>query len=90
MRKYLAITFGVLTVLSAVIWIVGLLTAAILPWFGGIRADRIGGIGLTVFLCGDVFVYGFGWLCRRFSQNRKRSGLGLPGPKRYGNKKPMA
>jgi membrane protein DedA with SNARE-associated domain len=90
MRKYLAITFGVLTVLSAVIWIVGMLTAAILPWFGGIRAERIGEIGFTIFICGDGFVYGFGWLCRRFSQDQKHSGMGLPGPKRYGNKKPVA
>jgi hypothetical protein len=90
MRKYLALTFGVLTVLSAVIWIIGLLTAAILPWFGGIRAERLGEIGFSIFLCGDGVVYVFGWLCRHFSKNQKRPGLGFPGPKRYGNKKPTA
>jgi hypothetical protein len=88
MRKYLVICFGVLTLLSVVVWIVGALTAAVLPWFGGIRADRIGQIGAAIFTCGDGFIYGFGWLTRHFSRDGKPQTMGLPGPKRYGNKKP--
>jgi hypothetical protein len=90
MRKYLVICFGVLALLSVVVWIVGALTAAVLPWFGGIRADRIGQIGATIFISGDGFIYGFGWLTRHFSRDRKPQTMGLPGPKRYGNKKPVA
>jgi hypothetical protein len=90
MRNVLAIIFGVLTLLSLVIWIAGMLTAAILPWFGGIRAERIGEISFVVFICGDGFIYGFGWLCKRFSQERKHQVMGLPGPKKYGNKKDVA
>jgi len=89
MRKFFAIFFGVLTLLSIVIWVVGILTAAVLPWFGGIRAERIGQIGFTMALSGESLVEGFGWLHRRFSQDQKRPGMGLPGPKRYGNKKPL-
>jgi hypothetical protein len=89
MRNFLAIFFGVLTLLSIVIWVGGILTAAVLPWFGGIRAERIGQIGFSIALLGEGFVYGFGWLCRRFSQDQKHP-MGLPGPKRYGNKKPDA
>jgi hypothetical protein len=90
MRRFLAIFFGVLTLLSFVIWIVGILTAAVLPWFGGIRVDRIGQVSFTLSLFSDSLVYGFGWLCRRFSQDRKHPVSGFPGPKRYGNKKPVA
>jgi hypothetical protein len=87
MRNYLAILFGMLTLLSVVIWMVGALTAAVLPWFGGIRADHLGQIGAAIFFSGDVFVECFGRLTRHFLENQKAQTIGFPGPKKYGNKK---
>ena len=90
MRNILAISFVALMLISIAVWIVGLLTAAIFPWFGGIRADRIGEAGFTVGLIGEGCTYIFGWLWMRLSQKRRKQVMGLPGPKRYGHKKDVA
>jgi len=78
----------VLMLISIAVWIVGLLTAAIFPWFGGIRAESIGQIGFAAAGCGECCAYLFGWL-RTLSEKRRSSAMGLPGPKKYGNKKPV-
>lgn len=92
MKSFLIVCFGALFVLALMLWVVGLLTAVVVPWFGGARADHIGAIGMglasvgesaTVF--GDYLLY---WIDK--SGKRKNQTLGLPGPKRYGNRKPVA
>jgi len=87
MRKSFAFLFKVLLLLSLMFWVVGMLTAAVVPWFGGVRADRIGQIGVAVFICGEGVVCIFGWLFKRFTEEPSKGTLGLLGPKRYGNKK---
>jgi len=62
MRQFFVIFFGVLTLLSAVLWIIGTLSAAILPWFGGIPMERAGVFATVIFICGDLLACGFAWL----------------------------
>lgn len=90
MRQYFAILFGLLLTLSIFAWIGGKLTGAVVPWFGGVPAERIGQVAFAVSLCGEGFVYLFGWLFKRLSDEPRRGALGLPGTKRYGNKQPVA
>ena len=87
MRKFFAIFFGALALLSFVVWMVGIVAAVVLPLFGGVRLDRIGAICFGLSLFGETFVFCFGWIARWLGWGR--SVTGLPGPKRYGNKKPM-
>ena len=89
MRNILVIGFAVLMLISIVVWIVGLLTAAIFPWFGGVRAESVGQIGFAAAGFGECFTYIFGWLST-LSEKRRSRVMGLPGPKKYGNKKPVA
>ena len=74
---------------SVVVWVSGILAGAIVPLFGGIRAERLGEIGFTVGMAAEVCVYGFGWLWKRSSRRETDQVRGFPGPKRYGNKKDM-
>ena len=90
MRRFLAILFGVLLVVSLGIWIIGTLTAAVVPWFGGHTAERIGQVGVVIFIFGEGVIFLFGWLFKRFSEQPKRRALGCPGPRRYGNKRQSA
>ena len=89
MKNTFAITFAVLMVLSIVVFIVGLVTAAVVPLFGGIRAETIGEIGCTASGLGECCTYLFAWLYD-LSSKRKDRVLGFPGPKKYGHKKPEA
>jgi len=74
-------------IVSAVVWFVGILGGAVVEVLGGIRAERLGEIGFTVGMAGEVCAYGFGWLRKRISQKERDQIRGFPGPKRYGNKK---
>ncbi len=87
MRKSLVISFGVLLVLSVVVWRLGVLTGAIVPLFGGMRAESIGPVGFGVGISGELCAYVFGWLWARSSQNRNDRLSSLVGPKKYGNTK---
>ena len=71
MRKKLVIGFGVLMVLSIFTWVFGILTAAIIPWFGGLRAERIGLMGMAIAGFGECGAYFFGWLNQGFSKKEK-------------------
>jgi len=88
-RNIFAITFAVLMLLSIAVFIVGLLTAAVVPWFGGIRAESIGEIGCAASGLGECCTYLFAWLYD-LSFKRKNRVHGFPGPKKYGHKKPVA
>jgi hypothetical protein len=82
MRLVFTITFGIVMLTSVVAWIVGILAGAIVPLFGGIRAERLGEIGFAVGVAGEVCAYGSGWLRRRASQREMDQVRGFPGPKR--------
>jgi hypothetical protein len=79
------IGFGVLMLLSALLWVAGIFAGAIVPLFGGIRAERFGAIGLSVGMLGEGCTYLFGWLHKRASQSSELF-MGFKGPKRYGHK----
>jgi hypothetical protein len=87
MRRLFGMSFLGLMLVSILVWILGLLTAAVVPWFGGIRAERIGELGFTVGLVGESCTYIFAWLKLHFTEKRRQSSTGISGPKRFGNKK---
>ena len=89
MKNTFAIIFAVLMLLSIAVFIVGLLTEAVVPWFGGLRAETIGEIGCTASGLGECCTYLFAWLYD-LSSNRKNPVLGFPGQKKYVHKKPDA
>ena len=70
-EKKLAIGFGVFMVLSIFTWIFGIFTAAIVPWFSGLRAEIIGLIGMGIAGFGECGANFFGWLNQRFSKKEK-------------------
>jgi hypothetical protein len=70
MRNILVISFAALMVVSLVIWVVGLLSAVVIPLFGGIQADRIGQVGFTVGMIGESCVWIFAWLWRLTERRR--------------------
>jgi hypothetical protein len=92
MRNFLIVFFGALFILALALWVVGLLTAVVMPWFGGARADHIGAIGMGLATVGEsAIVFGdcfLNWIDK--PAKRKNQTFGLPGPKRYGNRKPAA
>ena len=84
MKNIFAITFAALMLLSIAVWVVGLLTSAIVPLFGGIRAETIGQIGCAASGLGEGCTYLFAWL-HNLSAKKKYRAHGFPGPKKYGN-----
>ena len=86
MRNALAITFAVVIFISVVAWVVGLLTVAVVPLFGGISAERIGAMGFTAGVVGECCTYGFGRLRKRTTRSNTHAVRGFPGPKKYGHK----
>ena len=87
MLKKLKIFFIVLAVVSAVVWILGLLTSMVVPIFGGVRADRIGAASFSVSLFAEIFLQVFGWLARRQFWDKGNKRTPFPIEKKYGNKK---
>ena len=93
MRNFFLVLFGVLFVISLVVWVVGAITAAVVQWFGGVRAAHIGAIGMGIASAGELaagileplFIY-----ILDKPDRRKHQTYGLPGGKKYGNKKPTA
>jgi hypothetical protein len=85
MKNVFTIGFGMLMLLSALVWVAGIFAGAIVPLFGGIRAEHIGAIGFSVGMLGESCVYLFGWLHKRASQSGEQF-TGFRGPKRYGHK----
>lgn len=90
MKRAFAIGFGVMMVISAAVWLFGTLAGVIIPLFGGIRAEKIGEIGFSAGITGELFAYGFGWLSNRLSRSKLEHVAGFSGGKRYGNKKGAA
>jgi len=92
MKNFFIFFFGVLLILSVVVCIVGLLTAAIFPWFGGMRADHIGEIGMGLAAAGECAAWCLGPLFMHIldKPDKRKNQLGLSGGKKYGNKKPVA
>ena len=70
MRNKIAIGFAALMVVSLAVWVVGLLSAVVIPLFGGIRADKIGQIGLAIGMTGELCAYLFAWLWRLLEKRR--------------------
>jgi hypothetical protein len=90
MKRAFGIGFGVMMVISAAVWLFGTLAGAVIPLFGGIRAERMGEIGFAAGMTGEPFAYGFGWLSKRLSQGKPERATGFSGGRRYGNKKSAA
>jgi hypothetical protein len=61
-KNLFAVCFAVFMLISFLVWIVGLLTAITFPWFGGVKADKVGQIGFSVGLIGESCVWIFAWL----------------------------
>ena len=87
MRQKFINLFGILLLFLLAICVGGAVTGAVIPLFGGIRAERIGAMALgiaaadeTVLIVVECFVE---WAGRRPPEHR----IGFSGPKRYGNKK---
>jgi hypothetical protein len=62
MKNIFIISFAALMLISLLVWVVGLLTAIVFPWFGGVRADKIGEVGFSVGLIGESCAWIFAWL----------------------------
>ena len=84
-KNTLAIGFGVLLLLSMILWVVGLFAGATIPLFGGIRAESLGATGFVIAMVGEGCTYLFGWLHRGMSQRSTRF-TGFWKPQLYGNK----
>src|SRR5580700_9844060 len=82
--RSLKIGFIVLMIVSAVVWIIGILAGAVVPLFGGIRAERFGEIAFSLGITGEVLTYACGWMRKRTLQNRSEQFKGFGGGKRYG------
>jgi hypothetical protein len=87
MRQKFAICFGILIIIFVPIWIVGILAGAVIPLFGGIRAETLGRIGFLVASTAEICVYLFSWLFHRLELNSEKKFKGFSGGKKYGNKK---
>jgi hypothetical protein len=81
MRQKLAICFGILAIVSVLVWVAGILAGAVIPLFGGVRTETVGGIGLTIALTAEFCLYLFGWLSQRLKLNSEEKSKGFPGKK---------
>jgi len=61
MRKILITVFGLLTVLSIFLWLIGLFGFAVTSWLSSDKAEIIGQIMFLVACLGEICVYIFGW-----------------------------
>lgn len=86
MKNALAISFGILILVSVIAWMAGTLAGVVVPLFDGISAERLGAIGFTIGIIGECCAYGFGWLRKRTIRSGKHEAGRFPGPKRYGHK----
>jgi hypothetical protein len=64
-RQKFATGFWILAIVAALVWGVGVIAGAVIPIFGGIRAETIGGIMLSVVLSAEGLMYLFGWLYQK-------------------------
>ncbi|HEY1790962.1 MAG TPA: hypothetical protein VGJ73_22630 [Verrucomicrobiae bacterium] len=90
MKTFFIVFFGILFVLALALWVIGSLTAVVVPWFGGARADHIGAIGMGLASIGESATFLGDYLLFYLidkPEKRKNQAFGLPGPKRYGNRK---
>ena len=87
MLQKLKTFFILLAVVSALVWVLGLLTSIIVPVFGGVRADRIGTISFSISLSAEIFLYVFGWLAQRRFLGKENKPASFPVEKKYGNRK---
>ena len=77
-------------IVSAVIWIIGLVSGTVVPLLGGVRTARLGEIGFSIGLAGEIFMYLFGWMQKLTAPPKVEVFKGFRGPKRYGKKKDPA
>jgi hypothetical protein len=92
MKNVSIVFFGILFMVALAVWIIGVLTAAVVPWFGGVRADHMGAIGMSLACVGESATALGDCLFYLIDKPEKRKNqvFGLPGPKRYGNRKSAA
>lgn len=90
MRRKFINWFAVLLLVLLAVWVGGTISGAVIPLFGGIRAERIGALAFgaaavaeTILVATECFVE---WASLRKPEHR----TDFPGPKRYGNKKHVA
>ena len=88
MLRKLKILFFVLLLVSAAVWILGLLLGVTIPIFGGVRADKIGGICFSISLAAEVFMHFFGWLFQREPVFKDNMRTQFHMEKKYGHRKP--
>jgi hypothetical protein len=83
MKSFLVVFFGALFILALALWVVGLSTAVVMPWFGGVRADHIGAIGMGLASVGEsATVFGDYLFCLIDKPGkRKNQTYGCPGRK---------
>jgi hypothetical protein len=70
MRNKIAIGFAALMIVSLVVWVIGILSAVVIPLFGGIRADKVGQIGLAIGMIGECCAWILAWLWRLVEKRR--------------------
>ena len=89
MKNFSIVFFGILFIVALALWIIGLVTAVVVPWFGGVRADHIGAVGMGLATVGESATFLCDYLVCLIDKpgKRKSQAFGFPGPKRYGNRK---
>jgi hypothetical protein len=65
MRQKFATGFWILAIAAALVWVVGVIAGAVIPIFGGIRAETLGDIMLSIALSSEGLMYLFGWLYQK-------------------------
>ena len=65
MRQKISIGFWILAVGAALVWAVGAIAGAVIPVFGGIRAQTLGEAIFSVAIVAEGLLYLFGWLYQK-------------------------
>lgn len=65
MKQKFAIGFLIMAMLAALVWVVGLIAGIVIPIFGGIRAETLGGVLFSIALCAEGLLYLWGWLYQK-------------------------
>jgi hypothetical protein len=78
---------AVFLLLTIAVFVVGVITGAVVPLFGGVRAERIGAIAFAAAAIAETVLGVAEFFDWRLSRNKPGCRTGFPGPKRYGNNK---
>ena len=65
MKQKFAIGFLILAIVAALVWVIGLIAGVVIPIFGGIHAETLGGIMFSIAFSAEVLLYLFGWLYQK-------------------------